>query len=61
MFLHVGPRPLVRMNGITALNLWDLVIEVLHTSAKGRWAQEDLVRKECETHPKGRTNNISHV
>ena len=44
-----------RMDGIFAVDMWDLVIEVLHTSPKGGWAQEDLVREECETHPKGRT------
>ena len=36
----------LRMDGSSALDLWDLVIEVLHPSTKVELAQRDLVRKE---------------
>ena len=38
------------MDGIPALDLWDLVIETLHPSPKSEWARSDLSREECEKH-----------
>ena len=49
----------LRRDGIRALELWDWVVEVLHSSPKGDWARGDLKRKECETHHKGRTKTKS--
>ena len=49
----------LRRDGIRALDLWDWVVEVLHSSPKGDWARGDLKRKECETHHKGRTKTKS--
>ena len=43
-----------RMDGIPALDVWDLVIEVLHSSPKRDLALGVLMRKGCETDPKGR-------
>ena len=42
------------MDGIPALDVWDVVIEVLHSSPKRDLALGVLVRKGCETDPKGR-------
>ena len=46
-----------RMDGIPALDLWDLVIEVLHSSPNKSLSQgkRGAVRRQCETLPEGRT------
>ena len=45
------------MDGIPALDLWDLVIEVLHSSPNKSLSQgkRGAVRRQCETLPEGRT------
>ena len=47
------------LDGISALDLWVLVIEVLHSSPKGDWAREDMSRKECENIRKDERNQHS--
>ena len=46
-----------RMDGVPALNLWDLIIVVIHSPSLSSLSLErpGAVRLQCETHPKIRT------
>ena len=50
----------LRMDGIFALDIWDLVVEVSHVPSNQPKARSNLLRdKHCEKHSNARTKNSS--
>ena len=50
----------LRMDGIPALDLWDVVVELLHVPSNQPRARSNLLRdKHCEKHSNARTKNSS--